>query len=457
MGHLEDSDEWVGMATGYVGCVGFFTGVWLLNKYGERFSLERSVEAVLLLLITLLPMAAWELPGQLRGGGGGGFTLPREEEWIVGLLRAAERLLGMAVSFAACACGYWLFEEYHSSFMSGLFGVDERIDPPPDTVPYYHNYFRLFRLILRLSRGVPGLLALSFTCLYLSQLLVGRSDGFGVLGSWLLSKIYLVDPSPEATPEALLQHFLGCLARCFYAPLMFGYLCENLSGLHLKPFSDYMAFWRFGTNLALSLDVAFATVGYFAASPLLGSHIRSVEGTAAGWVSALACYQPFFHLLTSSYIDYTRNPPWNEWISGMQIPHAPKKLLLRVYGAAILILQAMFAWCTMSYGLRYSNLTYRGVVSHGPYFFTKHPAYIVKILAFALISVPWVDLRKNAGAGRSVRNVATLALLALLYVARAATEEAHLLSVSPEYRLYAATIDERHASWFSFLFPSAWF
>ena len=40
------------------------------------------------------------------------------------------------------------------------------------------------------------------------------------------------------------------------------------------------------------------------------------------------------------------------------------------------------------------------------------PLPILKILAFAMISVPWVDLRGDAGAGRALRNVLCLALLA---------------------------------------------
>jgi len=42
-------------------------------------------------------------------------------------------------------------------------------------------------------------------------------------------------------------------------------------------------------------------------------------------------------------------------------------------------LQATFAWCTVCFGLAYSNLSYRTVVTTGPYYFCRHPAYIVKV------------------------------------------------------------------------------
>ena len=62
------------------------------------------------------------------------------------------------------------------------------------------------------------------------------------------------------------------------------------------------------------------------------------------------------------------------------------------------MLLGIFAWCTLCYGLSYSNLSYRTVVRTGPYYFFRHPAYIVKLLSFAMLHVPWVDLRGDNGA-----------------------------------------------------------
>ena len=427
------------------GLAGFGVGVYLLNKHGPAYSFERSIEASFLLLCTFLPMLLYDHPLLSASP----YLADPSLVLSAALPRALIKLLGMLLSFAAAAAAYWLFEEYHASFMSAIFLVDERIDPPPDTVPYYHNFFRLFRLLHDLCRGPLGLLALAFSVLFLSELVAADSDGFFHTGAWALSRLRAIEEPPGFRQEALGQHFLASLVQFFYAPLMFGYLCENLSGLHYKPWTCYLSFWRYANNIIFSVDVSFAAIGYFCNSSLLHNQIRSTEPTALGWVSALACYQPFFHLLTSSYIDYTRNPPWNEWISELQIAH--QQLLLKAYGAVILLLQAMFVWCTMSFGLRYSNLTFRGVVDSGPYYFTKHPAYIVKILAFAMISVPWVDLRRNAGVGRNFRNVATLLLLAGLYYLRAYTEELHLSQASPLYQQYSASIDDRHQRWFSTL------
>ncbi|HEX3730974.1 MAG TPA: hypothetical protein VHV47_14275, partial [Opitutaceae bacterium] len=98
----------------------------------------------------------------------------------------------------------------------------------------------------------------------------------------------------------------------------------------------------------------------------------------------------------------------------------------------------------ISFGLRFSNLTHRGIVRFGPYYFTKHPAYLAKLCAFFLIAVPCCDTR---GFGAQLRNCLMLAGLAGVYWVRAKTEERHLASVDPAYSIYAAEVRERHRRW----------
>jgi protein-S-isoprenylcysteine O-methyltransferase Ste14 len=44
----------------------------------------------------------------------------------------------------------------------------------------------------------------------------------------------------------------------------------------------------------------------------------------------------------------------------------------------MVLLTGIYAWATVAFGLRFSNLTYRGVLTNGPYAFTRHPAYLSK-------------------------------------------------------------------------------
>ena len=43
---------------------------------------------------------------------------------------------------------------------------------------------------------------------------------------------------------------------------------------------------------------------------------------------------------------------------------------------------------SLSVDVRFSNLTYRGVLTNGPYAFTRHPAYLSKNLFWWCASMP---------------------------------------------------------------------
>jgi protein-S-isoprenylcysteine O-methyltransferase Ste14 len=108
-----------------------------------------------------------------------------------------------------------------------------------------------------------------------------------------------------------------------------------------------------------------------------------------------------------------------------------------VWGSTILACVFVYAWSTAAFGLRFSNLTNRGIITDGPYRWLKHPAYVSKNLSWWLISVPFI-----AGAGWVTAVVSCLMMGAvnLIYYLRAKTEERHLRA-DPAYRAYEAYID----------------
>ena len=83
-------------------------------------------------------------------------------------------------------------------------------------------------------------------------------------------------------------------------------------------------------------------------------------------------------------------------------------------------------------------------MTKGPYYFTKHPAYVSKLCAFFLISLPWIDGR---GTGQSLRNLFMLSGLCLVYWLRAKTEERNLASMDPAYAMYTEDMRQRHRRW----------
>ena len=61
----------------------------------------------------------------------------------------------------------------------------------------------------------------------------------------------------------------------------------------------------------------------------------------------------------------------------------------------------------MAFGFRFSNLTHRGILTHGPYAWTKHPAYLSKnlfwwfaVLPFLATTGSLVDMIRNTARAR---------------------------------------------------------
>lgn len=89
------------------------------------------------------------------------------------------------------------------------------------------------------------------------------------------------------------------------------------------------------------------------------------------------------------------------------------------------VLTAIYAWSTVAFGIRFSNLTYRGVLTNGPYRFSRHPAYLSKNLFWWLSTLPF--LVTSHSPVDMVRDTVFLGCVSAIYFWRARTEEAHLL------------------------------
>src|SRR5262249_31326336 len=99
-----------------------------------------------------------------------------------------------------------------------------------------------------------------------------------------------------------------------------------------------------------------------------------------------------------------------------------------------LILVGTYALSTVQFGIRFSNLTNRGIITNGPYRWLKHPAYVSKNLSYWLMSLPFLS---TAGAGEGLRNSALLLGVNMIYYLRAKTEEDNWGN-DPIYRDYEA-------------------
>lgn len=188
--------------------------------------------------------------------------------------------------------------------------------------------------------------------------------------------------------------------------------------------------------LLFVIDVQIGTVGYIFTFRPLDAHIRSGNPLLAGWVAALMCYPPFVWgtMGRADVLGYEVNTPgWSYWLQG----HAA---LLWLWAALLVTLTAIYAWATFAFGLRFSNLTYRGVLTNGPYRFTRHPAYLSKNLFWWCSTLPF--LVSSHALTDVVRNTVLLGVVSAIYYWRARTEEAHLLAEDAKYRAYHAWMAE---------------
>lgn len=316
--------------------------------------------------------------------------------------RVGVKLIGLLASLALPALCYLLFPEYRGSFYAPWWAALETVG------------------------GAMLALAPAYFW-WMDGLQREPHDSYWHLGAVLLRL---------ETPDwpRIAQHYGGWVVKGFFLPLMVAYMVSQVAAttrhFHQLTPANGLSFYDFAYALVFMVDVMFAVIGYALALRVTDSHIRSTEPTGLGWMVALVCYEPFWSVIGTQYLAYeAHSVNWGPWLNGHAVIQA-------LWGGAIIALITVYSLSTVAFGLRFSNLTHRGILTGGPYRFTKHPAYLAKNLSWWLIAVPFVS---NAGAWEALRGCALLALLNGIYGLRALTEERHLAR-DPVYREYQAWI-----------------
>jgi protein-S-isoprenylcysteine O-methyltransferase Ste14 len=385
-----------------VGLLGMLAGVLTLWLVRDSTALDGATRSTVACLAIIATVGAYELlvaRVYLRPSAG----LARRALRSLSVARVAMRLASLASIYAGIGALYWLLPEYHGAF--------------------YHPFWSL---IATLAPYVAVAAPFYFAWMDTHQ----RETDDAYL---LLARLLLRGERPSNW-RPIREMLAGWMVKAFFLPLMAVYLSTNAGQLNASlsaalnaPFS--LATFRFMYDLSFAIDLMFGTVGYLCTLRILDSHVRSAEPTTLGWLVALICYQPFWSLISSQYIRYEGSTFWDNWLISMPV-------LRIVWGSVIVALLLCYACATMSFGLRFSNLTNRGIITSGPYRLTKHPAYIAKNLSYWMVSVPFIE---PLGWRVALTHCAALVAVNLLYFVRAKTEEKHLMNDS-DYRAYAEWI-----------------
>ena len=315
--------------------------------------------------------------------------------------RTLIKLCGLIGSFILIGGMYWVFSEYSGSF--------------------YQRYYALLQIIM-----LPWLL-LAVPYFYLiDRRMTTPRDGYWHLGMLLTLRWRQVD-------KAILgQHILGWVIKGFFLPLMFIYMNNYLNDFKSFPFDQTSSFKQVFDLIFMMvflIDVSFVSAGYLFNFRFTDTHLRSAEPTMLGWTVALVCYDPFWSLIGNTYL-YHGGGSWGNWLWDYPVVYA-------IWGCVIMLLLIIYVWATICFGGRFSNLTHRGIITNGPYQFTKHPAYVAKNISWWLMFVPFIAPNGLAAIKFSI----ALLLLNYIYFLRAKTEERHL-SKDPTYVQYALWMNE---------------
>jgi len=291
---------------------------------------------------------------------------------------------------------------------------------------FYWDGAYLFSMQIFQAAAIPLVILSVPYVVWLDRYMVNPRDGAWHLGAWIAGRA-------DWDRAEIFHHLRAWVVKGFFLAFMISIVpggWRDIVNMNLAEVVTNPVWLANALITAMFLvDVQFATVGYMLTMKPLDAHIRTANPYLAGWVAALMCYPPFILMNNGGPLDYhIGTSDWAFWFQG-------QTALLWIWGGLLVLLTGIYAWATVAFGLRFSNLTHRGILTHGPYAFSKHPAYLSKNAYWWLATMPF--LVTTGSTTDMIRNTAILALVSGIYYWRARTEEKHLIA-DPAYAEYAA-------------------
>jgi protein-S-isoprenylcysteine O-methyltransferase Ste14 len=337
------------------------------------------------------------------------------------LTHSAIKWLGTMAGLGLVLFAWWLLPEYHR--------------------PLYRPVKQAAWMLL------PYVPALSAIYILLTQKRLGLAeDDDWYLGMLLLGKTKSIEW--HRIRDGLLVWFV----KGFFLPLNFSSAVVMLKSIRTEELPSLSTPWL---QMVAQLDVMiFCTLvisiipGYLLSSRLLGTEIRKIDHSWFGWMVTLACYPPFLHGVFTSWLNYHgknhgSTKPW-------AMLSADTPYLQYILGGGIILMGLVHYWGEAIFNLRASNLSHRGIITNGPFRFTKHPVYVSKCAGWLLLWLPF------AQAGSWLNNLRLTILwcgVCILLGLRGLAEE-KLLSQDPDYDAYALWVDKHGIfKWVGKIYP----
>ena len=383
-------------------CLFIFMGLsyWLFAI--EKISYD-ATNIGLLLFICILPMLARDINEKKKSG-----ALERQNKFSA--LRIFTKLVGLFITYAFLQFIFWMMPS------TGLATFNSMRDAIADNLFYV------------------TLLAIPYM-IFADMFMPKPKDSYWHVGNLIICQ-------QKADWRMVREHMKSWFIKIFYFLLMTTSLYGSMRSLingNIGNWGDaadtqaaFNIFFGQMHRLAYGIDLVFAVIGYVMTFKIIGTNIRSSEPTFLGWFVCLICYPPFWPLISSKFINYDDGYNWQEYFDG-DLP------MYFIWGTLICFCDFIYAFATVAFGYRFSNLTYRGIITGGPYKFTKHPAYFFKNLSWWMVSIPFISYSSTL---ETTKYCLMLVIVNGIYYMRARTEENHL-SNYPEYVAYAEEMNKR--------------
>ena len=324
--------------------------------------------------------------------------------------------------------------------LANIYGFADRV---PYFLPWHCMAEKLLRLVLWF--GFPYLFVTNFVFRHqvkTQKLFYILFDASKTLWKNIRWGSHETDKAPLSNETKV--GLLGIAVKVFFLPVITVFFCRQYAGLDdtgnkLISFFSYKnetfsarVIYTHLIGIFISCDLAIAWTGYAISTRWLYNRNISVEQSLKGWIVTLLCYPPFYILAMffsvpdeSSFLEMSCRP------------------LVYFSGTVSVIGFFIFLVSTIMLGIRFSNLTNRGIVTNGIYRLVRHPAYASKNIAWWCTMLPYIIFTcYTKGITTGLPLFIGLCGTTCIYYLRAITEEAHL-NHDPVYVEYCKLVRYR--------------